>query len=97
MIQIPAAVALYKAIKAGKKISDKYNVPKVIKNQIKNGKISETVGTKMLRRVDELPENVVAPANKQLKLFKNGGHVVKNKSIDGIAKRGRTRATRSKG
>tara|TARA_R100000935_G_C2817882_1_gene158217 strand:+ start:911 stop:1204 length:294 start_codon:yes stop_codon:yes gene_type:complete len=97
VIQIPTAVALYKAIRAGKKISEKFNVPKVIKNQIKSGKISETVGTKMLRRVDELPENVVAPANKQLKLFKNGGHVVKNKSIDGIAKRGRTRATRSRG
>ena len=91
-LPVVAAAALFRAIRAGEKISKKFNVPTVIRNQIRNGKISETLGTKMLRRVDELPENVVAPANKQLKLFNKGGHVVKTRSIDGCAIRGKTRA-----
>ena len=76
-LPVAAAAILYKAIKTGKKISDKYNVPKVIKDQIKNGKMSETVATKMLRNVDELPANVVAKKGSQLKLFNKGGHAMK--------------------
>ena len=76
-LPVAAAAVLYRAIKTGKQISDKYNVPKVIKDQIKNGKMSETVATKMLRNVDELPANVVAKKGSQLKLFNKGGHAMK--------------------
>ena len=76
-LPVAAAAVLYKALKAGKKISDKYNVPKVIRDRIKSGEMSETVATKMLRSVDELPKNVVAKKGSQLKLFNKGGHAMK--------------------